>query len=267
MDLFNLPADAILSFILTIMRVSIVMFMMPVFSTERIPMQVKAAATMVITLGIWPHLELPGTAMPAHPLDLVLLMLGEVILGLVMGMCVNFLFMAIQSGGELLGFQMGFTMINFADPLTGNQTGFTAFFLWMVAILSFLALDGHLYMLQGFAMSFKLIPAGGLVLGELLMRQVFDLSMQLFVLALKIAAPVMVALFLAELMLALVSRTSPQMNIMEIGFPVKIGIGFFFLGLLLLIMSDQVAQFVQGMDGMFSNVLRAGSPLYQTPAR
>lgn len=267
MDLFNLPVDSILSFILTLMRVSIVMFMLPIFSTERIPMQVKAAATMVITMGIWPHLELPGVSMPSHPLDIVLLMMGEVILGLVMSMCVNFLFMAIQSGGELLGFQMGFTMINFADPLTGNQTGFTAFFLWMVSILTFLALDGHLHMLQGFAMSFKLIPVGGIVLGELLLRQVFDLSVQLFVLALKIAAPVMVALFLVELMLALVSRTSPQMNIMEVGFPVKIGIGFFFLGLLLLVMSDQVAQFVAEMDGMFTNVLRAGSPLYQTPAR
>ena len=267
MDIFNIPAVTVLSFILTAMRVSIVMFMLPIFSTDRIPMQVKAAATMIITIGIWPHLELSGLTMPAHPFALALLMLNEVILGLVMGMCVNFLFMAIQSGGELLGFQMGFTMINFADPLTGNQTGFTAFFLWMVSILTFLALDGHLYMLRGFAMSFKLIPAGGLVLGELLLWQVFDLSAQLFVLALKIAAPVMVALFLVELTLALVSRTSPQVNIMEIGFPVKILVGFFFLGLLLLVMSEQVALFIAGMDDMFSNLLRAGSPRFQTPGR
>ena len=267
MDIFNLPAATILSFLLTLMRVSIVLFMMPIFSTDRIPMQVKAAASMVITMGLWPHLELPGTTMPAHPFDVALLMTAEVILGLVLAMCVNFLFMAIQAGGELLGFQMGFTMINFADPLTGNQTGFTAFFLWMVSILTFLALDGHLYMLQGFAMSFKLIPAGGLVLGELLLWQVFDLSRQLFVMALKIAAPVMVALFLAELLLALISRTSPQMHIMEIGFPIKIAVGFFFLGLLLLIMADQVAQFIAGMDAMFGEVLKAGSPLYQTTGR
>lgn len=264
MDLYNLPAAAILGFILTLMRVSIVMFLMPVFSSDRIPMQVKAAATLVLTLGIWPHLELSGAAMPAHPFDLALLFLGEAILGLVLGMAVNFLFMGIQAGGELLGFQMGFTMINFADPLTGNQTGFTAFFLWMVSILTFLSLDGHLYMLRGFAMSFKLIPPGGLLLGELLLRQVFDLAAQLFVLALKIAAPVMVALFLVELMLALISRTSPQVNIMEIGFPIKIATGFFFLGLLLVVMSAYVEQFIVGMDSMLGAVMRAGSPLFHS---
>lgn len=265
MDLYNFSPEALLSFILTLMRVSLVMFLMPVFSSERVPVMVKAAITMVITLGVWPHLSLPGTAMPAHPFDLVLLLTGELILGLVLGMIINFLFMGIQAGGELLGFQMGFSMINFADPLTGNQTGGVAFFLWMVSILTFLSLDGHLYMLQGFALSFKLIPPGGLLLSELLLRQVFDLSAQLFILALKIAAPVMVALFLVELTLALISRTSPQIHIMEIGFPIKIGVGMCFLGLLLVVMSDQIGEFITGMGSLFTNVLRTGSPLFHNP--
>lgn len=131
----------------------------------------------------------------------------------------------------------------------------------MVSILTFLTLDGHLYMMRGFALTFKLIPAGGFLLGEIVLRQVFGLAAQLFVLALKIAAPVMVALFMVELMLALISRTSPQINIMEIGFPLKIGTGFFFLGLLLVVMSLQVEQFIVGMDTLFGNVLRAGSPI------
>lgn len=264
MNIFNFDPNTILSLILTMMRVSVVLFMLPVFNSEKIPMAVKAAATMVITLAIWPHVSLPGTQLPAHPFDMALLFLSEIILGLVLGMCINFVFMGIQAGGELLGFQMGFSMINIADPLTGNQTGAVAFFLWMVSILTFLSLDGHLYMLQGFAMSFKLIPAGGLILGEVLLRQVFDLSASLFVVALKIAAPVMVALFLVELTLALVSRTAPQVNIMEIGFPIKIAVGFFFVGLLLVIMSAQIEQFIVGLDSMFGNVLRAGSPLFHT---
>ena len=190
--------------------------------------------------------------MPAHPFDMVLMLLGEVVLGLVLGMAVNFLFMGIQAGGELLGFQMGFTMINFADPLTGNQTGATAFFLWMVSLLAFLALDGHLYMIKGFAASFALVPPGGLFIGENLLWQVLDLAAQVFVLALKIAAPVMVALFMVEVALAL-----------EFGFPIKIGVGFFFVGLLLVVMADHVEHFINGMDGLFTHLLRAMSPLYQ----
>lgn len=264
MNIFNFDPNTIFSLILTLMRVSVVLFMLPVFNSDKIPMAVKAAATMVITLAIWPHIALPGTQLPAHPFDMGLLFVGEIILGLVLGTCINFMFMGIQAGGELLGFQMGFSMISIADPLTGNQTGAVAFFLWMVSLLAFLSLDGHLYMLQGFAMSFKLIPAGGLVLGEVLLRQVFDLAAGLFTVALKIAAPVMVALFLVELTMALVSRTAPQVNIMELGFPLKIAVGFFFLGLLLVIMTAQVEQFIVGLDDLFGNVLRAGSPLFHS---
>ena len=263
MDVFNYDPAAVLSLILTIMRVSIVMFMLPIFSTNNIPIPVKAAVTLVFSLGVWPHLAVDGASMPAHPFDVGLMMLGEVVLGLVLGMIVNFLFMGIQAGGELLGFQMGFTMINFADPMTGNQTGATAFFLWMVSLLAFLSLDGHLYMIKGFAASFQLVPPGSLLLGDMVLWQVLHLAAQLFVLALKIAAPVMVALFMVEVALALVARISPQVHIMEFGFPIKIGVGFFFVGLLLVVMADEVERFINGMDGIFVNVLRSMSPLYQ----
>lgn len=263
MDIFSYDPNAVLSLLLTIMRVSIVMFMLPVFSTNNIPVLVKAAVTMVFSLAVWPHLALSGSLMPQHPFDLALMALGEVFMGLVLGMAVNFLFMGIQSGGELLGFQMGFTMISFADPLTGNQTGATAFFLWMVGLLTFLVLDGHLYMIKGFAASFAIVPPGALFIGENLLWTVLDLSAQVFVLALKIAAPVMVALFMVEVALGLVARTSPQVHIMEFGFPIKIGVGFFFVGLLLVVMANKVEEFVSGLDALFVNLLRGMSSLFQ----
>ncbi len=261
MDIYNINAVTILSFLLTFMRISIVMFLLPIFSSERIPMQVKAATTIVLTLGLWPNLSLPGTAMPAHPFDLFILFANELVLGLVLSMCINFVFMGIQAGGELFGFQMGFTMISFADPLTGNQTGITAFFLWMVAILTFLALDGHLYMIRAFAFSFHLVPAGGLILSELLLTEVLDLSAQMFVVAVKIAAPIMVALFMVELALALVNRTTPQINIMDIGFPVKIGTGFLFLGIMLVMMSEFMSNYMLTLDVMLANIMRIASPI------
>ncbi len=236
------------------------MFLFPVFSSERIPAQVKAAVCIVFTLGIWPQVGIAGTELPAHPFNILILFAGELVLGLVLGMCVNFIFMGIQAGGELFGFQMGFTMISFADPMTGNQTGITAFFLWMVAVLTFLALDGHLYMIQGLAMSFKIVPAGGLVLGELLLTEVLELSNTLFILALKIASPIMVALFFVELTLALVNRTTPQINIMDIGFPAKIGTGFFFLGMLLVLIAEYMANFIAGLDTLMVHIMRTGAP-------
>lgn len=244
-------------------RVSIVMFMLPIFSTNNIPISVKGAATIVFTLGVWPHLSLSGAIMPAHPFDLVLMLLGEVFIGLTLSMAINFLFMGIQSGGELLGFQMGFTMIQFADPLTGNQTGMTAFFLWMVSLLTFLALDGHLYMLKGFADSFKILPPGSLYVGDDILWRILELSRQLFVIALKIVAPVMIAIFMVEAALGLVARTSPQIHIMDFSFPIKIGVGFFFVGLLLIIMAQQIETFIKGMDPMMDALMRSMSSLFQ----
>ena len=262
MDIYTFNPESILSLLLTLMRISIVLFLLPVFNTNSLPMQVKASISLVLTLALWPHIALAGTDMPPHPLSWGVMLLGEIVLGLIMGMAVQFLFVAIQSGGELLGFQMGFTMVNVADPLSGMQNGAAAYFLWMVSILTFLAFDGHLLMLKALADSFRLVPAGGLLLGEVLVRQVFDLSTQLFIIALKVAAPVMVALFLTEIALGLMNRAAPQMHVMLIGFPLKIAVGFFFLGLLLVILSAQIEQFVIGMNPMFLNLLKAGSPLF-----
>ncbi len=261
MNVFSFDMTGMFGLLCVLMRISVVLFMLPVFSSNNLPIQVKAAVSLVLTLGLWPHLPPVGVPVPAHPFALTLMLLGEFVIGLVLGMSVNFFFMGIQAGGELLGFQMGFSMINFADPLTGNQTGATAFFLWMVSLLIFLALDGHLHMLRGIASTFTLIPPGGLVLGDMVTRQVFVLSAGLFLLALKIAAPVMVALFLVELALGLVARTSPQIQIMEVGFPIKIGVGFAFILLLLSVMRLEMEDFVGGLSSLLLNLIRAMSPL------
>jgi len=262
MDIYNFNPEFILSLLLTLMRISIVLFLMPVFNTNSLPIQVKASISLVLTLALWPHVAFAGTDMPPHPLSMGVMLLGELILGFIMGMVVHFVFIGIQSGGELLGFQMGFTMVNVADPLSGIQNGAAAYFLWMVSILTFLAFDGHLFMLKALADSFRLVPAGGLLLGDVLVRQVFGFSTQLFIIALKVAAPVMVALFLTEIALGLMNRAAPQMHVMLIGFPLKIAAGFFFLGLLLVILSSQIEQFVIGMNPMLLNLLKAGSPLF-----
>lgn len=263
MNIFAHDPSLLFNFLLTLMRISIVLFMLPIFNTNNIPIPVKAAISLVLTMALWPGLSVNSTSISLHPLSLTLMILGEAFMGIALSLAINLTFMAIQAGGELLGFQMGFTMINFADPLTGNQTGTAAFFLWMVSLMVFLCLDGHLVLLSGFSQSFSLIPPGNLLITRNLLDQMIALSCQLFVLAIKICAPVMVALFAIETSLGLVARTSPQMHIMDFGFPLKIGVGFFFLGILLIIISDHVHHFVAGIEGLMLNILRAMSPLVQ----
>ncbi|EMG37846.1 flagellar biosynthetic protein FliR [Desulfocurvibacter africanus PCS] len=261
MNLFNFnPAD-FLSFLLTLMRISLVLFIMPFFGGKVTPVPLKAALCLILTIALWPTLSFPGQQLPANTWAIVVMLIGEITLGLVMGIVVNVLFAAVQTGGSLIGFQMGFSMVNVADPMTGTNESITAHFMYMVTFMTFLILDGHLLLLRALAESFQRIPPGGLYLSPALAREVLGMSSQIFVLGIKIAAPVMVAVFLVDLAIALVGRAAPQMSILSFGFPLKIITGFLFLGLMFTIMARYVGQFIINMDAMFHSIFMLGAPL------
>ncbi len=262
MDIFNFDLATVYSFLLTLMRASIVIYMMPVFGANSLPTQWKAYFAIIFTFSIWPHISLAGD-IPTHPLSLILILISELMLGFTLGMCVQFFFSGIQAGGELIATQMGFTMITLSDPNTGGQTSVIGHLLNMSALLIFLALDGHLYLLKAFVSTYKYIPAGGLVVSTELTRQVLMLSATIFTFALKIVAPVVAALFLIEISLALMSKASPQMNIMEVSFIVKIAVGFFFIEMLFAILGIEVREYIIGLDDMFFNLIRSMSPMFQ----
>jgi flagellar biosynthetic protein FliR len=239
------------------MRITIVVFMLPVFDLDGLPTQWKVSISLVLALAIWPKVALPGAVMPAHPFGIFLLILGEILIGFTLGLVTRFFFTGVQMGGEILAFQMGFTMISFADPITGNNTGVLAYFLNMVAMLIFLSMDGHLYLLRAVGATFSALPAGAFAMSDSLLLYVRELSGALFSYAIRVAAPVMVALFFVEMILALMSRTAPQMQIIQFGFPLKIAVGFFFLGALFVIIGQETGNFITGLDGLFANIVHA----------
>jgi flagellar biosynthesis protein FliR len=255
MDLFTFDPVTVLSFLLTLFRVSLIVFMMPFFGGEGAPMPVKASLCLVLSFGIWPTLSFPGELFPAHPISLLLMLLGELIMGLILGLIVMFLFAAVQIGGQLIGFQMGFAMINVVDPLTGVSEIVTSHFLYMVTLLVFLSLNGHLHMLKGLALSFEHVPPGGLLITPLVVKGVLSFSAQMFILAIKVASPVMVALFLVDLALALIAKAAPQMNVLFVGFPLNVTVGFLFLGLIFTVLGRYVQQFILSLGPIYTQIL------------
>ncbi|MBI4803947.1 MAG: flagellar biosynthetic protein FliR [Desulfovibrio sp.] len=255
MELFNLNASQFYSFFLTIMRVSIVVFMLPFFGAGSIPNAVKGAFCLVLSVSIWPRLSFPGSLLPLDALGLILMMMGELVLGLVIDIIIRFLFAAVMTGGHLVGFSMGFAMMNVLDPMTGTSESVTAQLLYQCTILMFLSMNGHLFLLSGLAESFALVPPGGLFITPALADSVLKFSAEIFVLALKISAPVLASLFLVDLALALVSRAAPQMNVIQIGFPVKISVGFLFMTLTLTALSHFVGDYLSDLGPMFTAVM------------
>ncbi|MCL1915759.1 MAG: flagellar biosynthetic protein FliR [Desulfovibrionaceae bacterium] len=257
MDIFSFDPANFLSFVLSFMRISLVLFLLPFFGGENIPTQVKASICLVLTIAIWPHTAVQGVIFPADSVNLLLLLLGELTLGLGMGLMAQFIFAGAQLGGQVIGFQMGFSMITMMDPASNQQLVITSFLLQTVALSLFLLLDGHLLLIQALVSSFTLIEPGSLLIKEHTLQDMIRLSASMFVLALKIAGPILACLFMVELALALMARVAPQMHLMVLGFPIKIGVGFFFFSIMFSLLHLNVREFVGGLSPMLNNFMRS----------
>jgi len=257
MDIFGFDSASFLSFLLTFLRVSLIVFLLPFFGGESIPATVKAAVCIVLTMAIWPRLAVPANFFPAHPFGIFLLVASEVFLGMLMGLMVHFVFVGIQLGGQIIGNQMGFSMISMVDPSTGQQLVVTSFLAHTLALVIFLTLDGHIYILHALFSSFKLMPPGQLSVSAPAVSDMIRLSGGMFVLAVKVAGPIVACLFMVDLALALMARVAPQMNLLMIGFPIKIGVGFFFMSIMFSLISMRVFDLVRDIGPMFDNFMRA----------
>ena len=259
MDLFNFDPALFFSFLLTLVRISLVVFLLPFFGATSLPNTVKVALCLVLSLALWPKLSFPGTQFPGNPWSLSLMVAGEILMGVLLDILVRFLFAAAQSAGAIMGFSMGFTLMNSIDPLSGASESGLSHLLNQVVTLLFLCLNGHLVLLGALAQSFAMVPPGGLLINPALASHLIAFSSQLFVLAIKIAAPIMASIFLVDLALALVARAAPQMNVLFIGFPIKIGVGFLFMTLVFAALASYVGQYIAELLPMISLVLKASS--------
>jgi len=181
---------------------------------------------------------------------------SEVMMGLILTFAVRMLFAAVQMAGQFMAFQMGFAMARALDPVTGTQSTVLSQFLYLFTILIFFTIDGHHYFIQALASSFQIVPPNSFSLNPVLSGIIVRASAQMFLVAIKMAAPVMVALFLSNLCLGIVARTVPQMNILMVGFPVNLSIGLIFFALVLANVSPYLADLFKSAALVFMEMVR-----------
>jgi flagellar biosynthetic protein FliR len=214
-----------------LMRISILIFMMPLFGARGVPFLWKAGLSMVLTFVLLPVVPPPGT-LPQTMSRMALGLAGEVLLGLILAFPVRIIFASAQLAGQIMSFQMGFAMARTIDPNTGIQSTALSQFLYLFTVLVFFATDGHHLLIRGITASFHLVPPNQFSPHSALPQVLVKISSDMFIIGLKIAAPIVIALFLSNLGLGIVARTVPQVNILMIGFPINIGIGMILFGLI-----------------------------------
>jgi flagellar biosynthetic protein FliR len=218
-------------FLLIVMRVAFILFMMPLLGTRNIPVLVKAGLTLVLGLILLPVVEIRPTVFPSEPIHFLSLMFLEGLIGFILGLSIKIVFASIQLAGEFAGFQMGLSMAQIVDPSSGMDATLVAQLYYFLALLVFLSVNGHHWFFRALVQSFRLLPPGGVELHEGLYRYFLSLSGKMFVIGIKIAAPVTAILILTQVAMGIVAKMVPQINILITSFPLTIGLGMIFVGL------------------------------------
>ena len=215
------------AFLLVVARLSGLFLLAPVFSSRMIPVRIKLMALLVLAATMTPIALAQGDGgeLPTEALPLALAMAQESLVGLALGFAVSLIFTAVQVGASLMDLGIGFAMAEIVDPATSARGSVLGAFYSMVVTLAFLAIGGAEALLQGFIGTYDAIGVGASVPMEAMLDNVITLVGQLFVMGFQIAAPVLITLLLADVVLGIVARTVPQMNVFFVGIPLKIGIG------------------------------------------
>lgn len=215
---FIFPLARILAFIATA----------PLWSSAGIPRRTRLILAIAITTAISPGLPSMPTVQPASLAGLWIL-LQQMLIGIGMGFAAKIVFTAFDLAGEFIGSQMGLGFATFYDPLNSAQTPVIAEFIGLLALLLFLSLNGHLIYIATLAQSFSAIPVGENPLGAASWLNLVELGGKIFSAGLLIALPIIVALTITNVALAVLTRAAPQLNLFALGFPITLIGGFLML--------------------------------------
>ncbi|MEW6669178.1 MAG: flagellar biosynthetic protein FliR [Thermodesulfobacteriota bacterium] len=237
------------------LRVTVLLFLLPLFGARGFPTLWKVGVSFVIALVLTPVVPLPKT-FPETVQDVLMGVFSEVVMGVCLGFGARLLLASVQLAGQFMSFQMGFSMAGAIDPQEGGQSTTLSQFLYIFTVLLFLAMDGHHLFLTALARSFALVPPCAFAPKPGLARIVIQSSGQMFLVALKISAPILIALFLSNLCLGIVARTVPQVNILMIGFPLNISIGLILFGLTLGSLSPYLIDLTRGIGELMLRMMK-----------
>ena len=247
-------------FTLVFIRTVTALAVLPVFGHAAFPAMTKAGLAGVIALLMVPVLAARMPAPSGTLLDFFLLAMRETVCGLLLGFAGYFMFYAVEIAGQLVGFQAGFSVVASIDPNTDSQSTVITQFYNVVALLVFVTINGHHYLLQALADSFRVIPVGQLHADGRLSQWTLQAATGVMADGIRLAAPLMVTLFLTDIGLGILTRVAPTLNVFVLGFPLKVAITLFMLsmtlGAVVLAFTGQVGQFARGIPS-FLKVLVA----------
>lgn len=240
-----IPSTALYLLVLT--RLTAFFVTAPLFSYRAIPTTHRILFAALLAWMMTYTIDAPELTFNG---DYILLLLKEVLVGLAIGIIAFIILSAIQIAGGFIDFQMGFAIANVIDPQTGAQSPLLGQFFNSLAMLLLLVLNGHHMILDGIFYSYQFLPItqfwpafGHGDTAHFIVRT----FVTTFAIAFQMAIPIVATLFLVDLALGITARTVPQLNIFVVGFPIKIGVSFLVLSIMMGVMIEVMKRLFQLM--------------------
>lgn len=210
--------------ILILLRISSFIVICPAFSFKGLPNIYKVGLSSILSFFI--YMIVPDMAIEDNMYVFFLFAIRETIFGLALGFVTNLVFSAVEIGGQLIDFQVGFSMGSVYDPSLGVQaSNYGRLYYWM-AICSFFLLDLHHYIISALVKSFEVVPLSTISFSGFGIDAVLSMFSRVFELGLNLAAPMIVVVLVTDVVLAVISRTVPQINVLILGMPLKAMVSF-----------------------------------------
>ena len=254
----DLAVEKIELFILALVRISIVIFILPIFRQRPVPMTVKAAISLLLAILVFPQMPLIGFTIANSPVFFFMIVLEQVFIGLIIGFAANFLLHFVVMGGEWIARDLGL-MQGSMNPFTDFQSDLFSIFLGILLVVIFLASGGHYFFIRVLFDSFQYIPMGTFVWDTRSFAAILlMLSASSFVVAFQFAAPILGAILLVTVTLGIMNRVMQQLQVWIVGVPIKVFAGIFIIIYTMPLMVQLFnANFEQLQRAMYA-ILRAG---------
>ncbi len=256
-DFMNYGADKMQAFLLVNFRMTGLLVAAPIFNRSAIPIMVRIGFAVVLAILLLPIAMQAPMPLATSMIDLTFIGVKELLVGVTLGLSLKFLFYAAEMAGSFVGFQSGLSVASIVDPLTQSRVNLLGSFWLLIASLVFLEINGHHLALEGLAESYQLIPIGAASFGPDALDLLMRLSGAVFTMALKLAAPILLTVFLVDIALGVLARTIPQMNIFIIGIPVKIAVALTMMGVSLPVFAWALQQMTNFLDSQMQNLIGA----------
>ncbi|MBI9100566.1 MAG: flagellar biosynthetic protein FliR [Spirochaetaceae bacterium] len=250
--------DALLTegqiFLLIFARIIALMLIMPILSSSAFPAPARAGLAFFTAIAVFPMARTLGFVIPDTGVLYAVMVIGEVLIGIIMGFIILLVFTVFQVAGQMFSIQMGFGASQVFDPLAQIQIPLLGQFLNLIAMLVFLVTSGmKKVFLTGIFQSFSVVKATDLFLQrEMLVSYFTGVLGSLFEQAIIIAIPIMGTLILLSVTMGLLAKAAPQMNLLMVGFPIQISVGFI---MMLAAMPFLIEKFTMIIDAGFSQIL------------